>query len=324
MIQTSTEELGMSESDRTNPVLITGSFRSGTTWVGRTLARSERLSWVAEPFHVKHRRGVFASPTPSLYTYVCAENEHDHDYRKNLAATIAGRYGWVEGLREIKRPVDVGIVAKDVARFTERRFRAQRALLKDPIALFSAPWIADRFDADVIVMVRHPAAIMASLDRLGWRFNMDHLLRQPLLMRDLLGPWESELKELEANQDRTLVDEAALVWRVMYDVVDVWRQERPDWTYIRHEDLSREPVEGFRALFDAVGEEMTPEIEGFIRDSTSATNPTAAPEGQAHALRRDSRANANRWLDALDPDDVARLHELVDDVASRYYGPEDW
>jgi hypothetical protein len=311
-------------SSRPNPVLVTGSFRSGTTWVGRTLTRSPELSWVAEPFHVKHRRGVFASPTPSLYTYVCADNEHEHDYLANLTATIDGRYAWRAGLSEIRRPVDVGIAAKDIARFGQRRLRGQRALLKDPIALFSAPWIADRFGADVIVMVRHPAAIMASLARLGWRFNINHLLRQPLLMRDLLAPWETELRDLQANDDRTLVDEAALVWRVMYDIVDRWRDEHPDWTVVRHEDLSREPVEGFRALFDAVAVDMTSDIESFIRESTSASNPTAAPDGQAHALQRDSKANANRWLQALDADDVARLRVLVDDVAQRFYGPEDW
>lgn len=304
------------------PVLVTGCFRSGTTWVGRTLARSDELSWVAEPFHVRHRPGVFASPTPSLYTYVCSDNEVD--YFDNLRHTIAGRYQFIPALKGLTRLVDLGIVAKDVVRFGDRRLRRKRAVLKDPIALFSTPWIADRFGADVIVMVRHPAAIMLSLGRLGWRFNFEHLRRQPLLMRDLLGPWEAELNAIVTNESRTLVDETALVWRMMYGVVDRWRDEHPEWSIVRHEDLSRDPIGGFERLFDVVGVEMTPEIVDYVNEGTSTSNPVAAPEGQAHALRRDSRANVNSWSQKLDTDDVLRLRELTDDVASRFYGPEDW
>lgn len=304
------------------PVLVTGCFRSGTTWVGRTLTRSDELSWVAEPFHVRHRLGVFASPTPSLYTYVCADNEDD--FIDNLGHTIAGRYRYGSALKGLERPVDLAIVAKDVVRFGERRLRRQRAVLKDPIALFSTPWIADRFEADVIIMVRHPAAIMSSLGRLGWRFNFQHLLRQPLLMRDLLGPWEAELEAIVANESRTLVEESALVWRIMYAVVDLWRTDHPEWTVIRHEDLSRDPVDGFKQLFESVGVEMTPDIVDYVNDGTSSSNPVAAPEGQAHALRRDSRANVSSWAEKLDKDDVLQLQELTEDVASRFYGPEDW
>lgn len=42
-----------------------------------------------------------------------------------------------------------------------------RPLVKDPFALFSAEWFADNFDAEVIVIVRHPAAVVSSIKRLG-------------------------------------------------------------------------------------------------------------------------------------------------------------
>ena len=42
-------------------------------------------------------------------------------------------------------------------------------LLKDPIALLSAPWLARRFGYRPLVVVRHPAGFVSSLVRVGWR-----------------------------------------------------------------------------------------------------------------------------------------------------------
>ena len=286
------------------------------------MTRSSELGWVAEPFHHKHRRGVLAAPTPQLYTYVCDDNEDT--VLTDLTNTLRGRYAWRAGLSEIRTFRQAALAAKDVGRFTQRRLRRQRPLLKDPIALFSAPWIHRRFDADVVVMIRHPAAIMWSMKRLNWRFNFNHLLRQPLLMRDLLEPWRAELESLAAQPDPDLIEEAALVWRVMYGVVDQWRGEFPQWQFVRHEDLSRAPVEGFRALFEHAQVEFTDSIVTYIESTTHATNPVSAPQGQAHALRRDSRANVAAWAAQLDAADVHRLRDLTEDVASEWYLDADW
>ncbi len=304
------------------PVLVTGSFRSGTTWVGRTLAQSKELGWVDEPFHWRHRPGVFAAQTPGLYTYVCEDNEEA--YLAPLADTIAGRYAWGAGLRSLRRPIDVGLMAKDVARFTARRFGRRRALLKDPIALFSAPWIARRFDADVVVLVRHPGAIMWSMKRLGWRFNLSHLLRQPLLMRDLLGPWADEMARLAADDAPDLAEEAALVWRVLYGIAERWRDEHPGWLYVTHDELSLDPGEGFRRIFEHCGVAYTDEIAQHVRDTTGSGNPVLAPEGTAHALARDSRRNAKAWKQEHAPDELARLRELCGEAASPWYPASAW
>ncbi len=65
--------------------------------------------------------------------------------------------------------------------------RGATPLVKDPIALFSAEWLAATFDMRVLVMIRHPAAFAASIRRRGWRHRFADFLEQPLLMRDLLG-----------------------------------------------------------------------------------------------------------------------------------------
>jgi len=55
------------------PILVTGINRSGTTWVGQTLARAPGVALVYEPFSPRHRRGILRAPTPAWFTYVSGD-----------------------------------------------------------------------------------------------------------------------------------------------------------------------------------------------------------------------------------------------------------
>jgi hypothetical protein len=312
------------EDVKGRPILVTGSHRSGTTWIGRTLARSPQLSWVAEPFHPRHRRGVFGGRFPHWFMYLCDENAGPwvDDYERLLDA----RYRWVLGAKDVRRPADAAMAARDAGRFLRRRLTRQRPLIKDPIALVSAPWLADRFDMDVVLMVRHPAAFAWSLVRLDWRFDLANWLDQPLLLRDLIGPWEDDLRRLHerGRAGRTTIEEAALLWSVMYGVADGWRAQHPDWHFLRHEDISADPRTGFVELCAALAVPFDAGIAAMVDTTTASDNPVAAPANRAHALARDSRANRRAWAGRLPPDDIENLHQLTAPVAERWYSAEDW
>ena len=62
-------------------------------------------------------------------------------------------------------------------------------------AVFSAEWFARQMGFRVVVIVRHPLAVVSSRKRLGWRFDLDELLAQPLLLRDWLTPIETSWPE---------------------------------------------------------------------------------------------------------------------------------
>ena len=51
------------------------------------------------------------------------------------------------------------------------------------------------------------------MKRLGWSARTRHLLDQPLLMQDLLAPWEEEVSSWEAA---TSVGQASLLWKIVY------------------------------------------------------------------------------------------------------------
>jgi hypothetical protein len=301
------------------PILVTGAHRSGTTWVGAMLALSPRIGMIHEPFSPITAPGISSAPFDRFFRYVTAENEGP--YVAPLERTMRFRYALARQLTAIRSPKDAVRTGQDLAAFTVSRARRARPLLKDPIAVFSSEWLASRFGAQPIVLVRHPAAFASSIVKLGWTQDFGKLLDQPLLMRDHLGPFEDELRDFAARE-RGVLDQAILLWRMIYGTVRTFRERHPDWTFVRHEDLSREPVPAFESLFDTLGVEIDDGIRRAIAAYSGEGNPTELRE--KHDVRLDSAASIESWRRRLEPAEIERIRVGVADVASAFYPDEDW
>ena len=128
----------------------------------------------------------------SYFHYLCAEN--GAACAGAIAEMLAFRYRPAAEVRSLRSARDAGRMARDWSRFARSRRRRATPLMKDPIALFSAEWLADTFDMRVLVMIRHPASFATSIRRRGWRHRFADFLEQPLLMRDLLAPYADEIR----------------------------------------------------------------------------------------------------------------------------------
>ena len=84
-------------------------------------------------------------------------------YRACLADTLAWRYSPRAQLRGLRRSSDLARMVRDMAYFEARRRRGDRVVMKDPLAFFSAEWLMQNFGMTVVVLIRHPAAFVASL-----------------------------------------------------------------------------------------------------------------------------------------------------------------
>jgi hypothetical protein len=301
------------------PILVTGSHRSGSTWVGKTLANAPEVAYIREPFGVNHRRGVLDVDFPFWFPYISPENEAP--YLRPMRDMLAYRYRTRAGLASARSPRDVALVAHDRTEFARFRRRHARPLLKDPIAVFSAEWIADRFDADVIALIRHPAAFTSSLKKYGWTHPFGDFLAQPLLMRDLLSPYAEEIERF-AHTQQEIVDQAILLWNLIHSAIRTYRERRKDWVFCRHEDLSREPVEGFRAMFGAVGVPFSAETERSIAHATGSENP--AEVSDAGVLARDSRAGIWTWKARLSDEEIDRVRTGTEPLWRSFYTDDDW
>ena len=302
------------------PILVTGSHRSGTTWVGRTLGLSPNVGYVHEPFNVQRWPGWMREELPHWYLHVTEENEAR--YAGLVEDVLRFRYP----IRNIVSAQDLRHVAQMAAEFPLSlfyRLRRMRPLLKDPIALMSSEWLADRFGAEVVVLIRHPAAFAGSLKRLDWRFEFENWRDQPTFLRDLAAPYEEDIRRF-AEEERDVIDQAVLMWNVTHDVIRTYRSRRPEWTFLRHEDLSEDPLKGFRELYDRLDLSWDGIVEdAVIRSSTDQTRKEV-PTYLHRTVRRDSRAARWTWATRLTPEEIDRVRRGTAEVAGAFYGPEDW
>lgn len=301
------------------PILVTGAHRSGTTWVGKMLSLDRNIAYISEPLNVLHRPGVLRAKVKHWYQYVCKENEREFlaafeellDYRYHL-------WNEIRSLRSVKDFLRMG---RDFGIFYNALEHGQRALLKDPFAVFSAAWFASRFDFKVVVTVRHPAAFASSLKRLGWNFDFNDLLNQPLLMRDHLEVYRDEMESISADD---VIGQASLLWKMIYGFVHEVSKLNPDLITICHEDLSRDPIAGFRNLYSGLGLDFTSYAENRILASSSSENPTELSRGKTHSVKLDSRANIENWKRRLTEDEVSRVRATTEETAKLFYPEDNW
>lgn len=308
------------KSTGAKPILVTGSHRSGSTWVGRMIAASPAVAYIHEPFHLNHNRGFCGASFDHWFAYICAENEarYFHYFQKTTQFRYHVDWDW----ELLRNPEKREQVIKDYQFFQKKRAAGCSPLLKDPIALFSAEWLANRFNMDVVVMIRHPAAFAHSLKKAGWFHNFSHFLDQPLLMRDYLYPFEAEMREF-IQQPRDIIQHAALLWKLIHYMIGSYRERYPSWIFVRHEDLSFDPTAGFREIFDRLQLEFGDRVQSKIEDYSSAKNQTDSPPS-LHSIKRDSKANIATWKTALTAAEIDYIRQQVKDISSQFYSDAEW
>lgn len=301
------------------PILVSGPPRGGTTWVGKTLALDPRIGYLHEPFSVVTRPGLSAAPFPRMFEYVDEANQQR--YAPSLARTLRFDYDVRAEVRAVRSARDVARGVRDAAAMARMRRRRARPLMKDPIAVFSAEWLAREFDMDVVLVVRHPAAVAASFKRLGWQHRFESFLEQPRLVEQHLPMYTDQIRDF-AQTRRTSVEQAALLWALVGTMIQGYEARHPTWVVVRQEDLSLRPVEEFEAVFRRVGLELTPSIRAEIVSNSSSANPSEL--ARAHDIRLDSAASLGGWRRALSTAEIDSVRALAGDVAQAFGYGGDW
>ncbi|MEO8974018.1 MAG: sulfotransferase [Ktedonobacteraceae bacterium] len=318
--------------DRTRenkPILVTGAHRSGTTWVGKMIAASPRVYYIQEPFNIDYppRPGISRTRMHYWFTYISEQNAQQ--YYRDLQDTLACRYDLRAESSALRSSRDVLRMLRDSSHTTYSRMTHRSPLVKDPIALFSAEWLAKTFDMDVIVMIRHPAAFACSIKRLNWKHDFTHFLQQPLLMEEHLAPFAAEIEDFAAHE-HDILEQAALLWNIMYYRVSQYKRLHSDWIFLRHEDASMEPLHHFAYLYNSLGLDFSAKVQAVIREYSDSSSSGAAQRKNTVVVntaiidKRDSKAAIKAWKKQFTESEISWLRGQVEDVAQEFYTDGDW
>ncbi len=306
------------------PILVTGSIRSGSTFVGKMLSASRKVGYIHEPFN----KDFGLKEIDRWFLYITKGGSHEAAFRPIIERLLAGR-------AHFKRPPPEKASTGLLPRISRSIFvsrsnlqyvgamldpRVTRYLIKDPIACMSSEFLHREFGMDVVIVVRHPAAFVSSVKRMGWPISLDNFRGQPELIKDhlasVIGAYGLDrLSPIEAN---------ALHWVCIYSVLDTFSRRNPRMIVVRHEDLSRNSQVQFRELYERLGISFTRRCQDVIEIHTSDRNPRDPTDGHVHTLARNSKANIDRWKELLCEHEVQRVKEITEHLASRYYSSDEW
>lgn len=304
---------------RRAPILVTGTHRSGTTWVGETLCLSSEAHYVHEPFAPMNSRSWLS--TPPAIRYLHQDPAVAGPLASQLEAITRLRPPWLPILRRSPTPRHVLRVTQELLTARHAAARGARAVIKDPFALLMAEWIERQSGALVVILVRHPAAFASSVKRLGWRLDVRWLLQQDELMAGQLSEFRSQL---ERDHELDLIDHAALVWNVLNSVTARYESEHPTWAVLPYEALAESPECRFRSLFGHLGLPWDQSVADAISERTSEAQVTEVTPGRRGGTVRDSRKAMWTWQHRLSGEEIGRVRAATWPLAQRWYASDAW
>jgi len=303
-------------------ILVTGAHRSGTTWTGTMLSLQPHVYHINEPFAPN---GVFSKIGIPQYWYHYLD-EPDVEYRDNLNRISQGYYSLLEALSPLdenkklyikKIPEKVHLYYQSLQkRLYPNRFT--HVLIKDPFMVFSSEWMEEYMDTKNVILIRHPAAFVGSVLKVGWRFNFGNILKQETLMEKYFTDYEQKMK----SKSMTHLEETCLLWNCIHHVINEFTENHPDWFFIRHKDLSLQPVKYFKELYNYCGISFEDSIESKILSFTSGDN--SIEQKKIHDIKRDSRSNIKNWQNRLTKDQIIAIRKLTEEISHHFYKDEDW
>jgi hypothetical protein len=268
------------------------------------IAQSPRVTYIPEPFHADAPPRPWSLGFNQWFKYIPPENGNGS--RDRVEGLLSPRILQLltQVVSDTNSLKDVARLLRDNARLCIHQVTEATPLIKDPIALLSAEWLEEVWGSTNVVMIRHPAAFAGSLKVKDWTFPFEDLLHQPEAMSDLFEPYRQEIQHF-AETDQHIVKQAALLWTLLYSVVRKYQERHPEWIFLRHEDVVRNPVSVFGRLYHNFGFEFTDEIRKHVEEKTDPS-----------VLRN--------WKDRLTKEEITEVRECTEPVTSDFYADDEW
>ncbi|MBN1598317.1 MAG: sulfotransferase [Bacteroidales bacterium] len=297
-------------------IIVTGSHRSGSTWVGNVLCATGELLYIHEPFNpinIKTNR----APLNYWFEYLSADDntERQESFMKYLKEYKTFRpFMLPRQLLQTEKLRDyAGLILQQV-----RKLFKERAVYKDPIAIFSAEWMYEIMNFDIVVIIRHPAAFTQSLKSVGWFHDFTHFTQQEKLMVTIPSVYQNDIDRIlsDGKMKANIIEHAVLLWNIIHNRIHEYRQKHPEWIFVRHEDLSNNPVELFAEIYNKLEINFSNRARSYIKKTTESSRQSK--------LKRDSRSNITKWKKMLSEEEIEFIREKTKSVSDLFYNNSDW
>lgn len=296
------------------PIVIVGLPRSGTTWTLRALASAPGTTALLEPDNEDKypaaitgkrslgrypvlRPGDQALPYRQLWTWILAGAAEGR--RAGLARRLLGP-GAVDRIHQGQRdPLTRLAGALAWAPGARPPERTGRIVAKSIHAQLATEWLATEFDLDMVLLLRHPASVLASWLAVNLKDARNATLEtRPEVRARYLEPWGVPLPGDDPVE--------RVSWRIglLTAALEEAASRHPDWHLRTHEGLCTDPAAEFGRLATDLGLDWGPSSEAFLEEHDTP--------GSGFVIKRVASELPDAWRARLDADQVTTLRRTLD------------
>ncbi|MEL7187117.1 MAG: hypothetical protein AAFN50_11895 [Pseudomonadota bacterium] len=275
--------------DTRDAIVISGFFRSGTTWLAELVSKSANAGIVFEPFHTDN----VSSAKAAGFTY---NNFRSPDEN------------WEEGFRY----VDNVLRGKMLNRWTASQIpvrqsvQMRRLVIKLVASNQMLVWLVNHFEVPTpVLLIRHPCAVLASWINRGWRLN-NWIMRDERMLA--FHPEVSEILDSLSVPEEFF----AAKWCIDHYVPLSSAGER-DFNIVPFEKMV---VEGAEYL-DTVLNYWNIEMPDFVRDEIRRPSDKASDQ-----LSSDYSSAVGGWRNSLTDQQQQRVLRVVRDFGLDFYSSD--
>lgn len=239
------------EADSQKSILVAGTARSGTTWLGDLIASQIPSRILFEPFNpdlVPEYRNFnyFQYMRPGM------ENPEFHAFaHKVFTGRIRNR--WIDRQNE--------------------RIHSEYRIIKEIRINLALKWLHDNFpEVPIIFLMRHPCAVTASRMELNWATDRDiePFLSQPDLVEDHLAPYMEIIKNAKTDEENH-----AVIWCVS-NLVPLRQFQPNEIRIVYYENLCTQPEIELPAVFASIGQTYRDGKDNAVNRPSQTTRPSSA------------------------------------------------
>ncbi len=229
-------------------IIVAGSGRSGTTWLGDIIGSGPGFLSLFEPFDHRH--------VPDIDTSLL---------RLYIRATTKAHY-----LDDTIGKVLQGEIKNEWILSQNKRTLAWRILIKEIRMNLFLGYLKNRFGNKIVFIIRHPCATVLSRLEQNWSTHLDHFLIQEDLMNDYLYPFENLI-----NESKNDLEKHTIMWCVE-NLIPLKQLGIKQLIFCTYENLVINGIEEIHKIFKRVGLKFRNDIHRIFSKPSKLSNPQKA------------------------------------------------
>ncbi|MBN1270985.1 MAG: sulfotransferase [Candidatus Aminicenantes bacterium] len=303
-------------------ILVCGLPRSGTTYIGKALAKTKDVHYLHEPLN----KDFGVKGIHNWYPFINETGDGDGYQDKNMiddiihlnttwTYTAPMEYGRMTRLSKALWGGRSGL------NWIRLRWKKQLGIpikttcLKDPFATFSSGYFNQQFKAKIVCMIRHPGAVYMSYKRLNFKTRIESLFKQQHFRSMYAEDIRDDLWERAKNET---CSGTALLWKLMSRYVDIQSRNTEAFLLIRHEDFCLHPESMMEKIcaFTKVPFENT--VKRFIRRTTQIKEKDTS-RNPPSGFKRNSRQLIHSWRNIMNEHEKTTIQDIIGEDLLKFY-----